>query len=110
MKTNWAALRESLLKRCSGYCEKCGRPLGDDWAAHHRKLKKHGGPDTLPNLVALHHNCHNLGTTSIHLNPKNSYDTGFLVKSWNDPNNTPITLHGNKTVLLTLDGRYEDMP
>jgi hypothetical protein len=53
---------------------------------HHRKLRKHGGPDTVENLIVVHAACHQ----AIHMNPTDSYDNGWLVPSWGDPANTPI--------------------
>jgi hypothetical protein len=99
--------REALLNRCKGYCEFCGGALPDSWAAHHRKLRSQGGKDDLDNVVALHHECHNLGTNSVHLNPKKSYENGFMVHSWETPENTPLHLAHEMWVLLTQQGEYK---
>lgn len=98
--------REALYKRCRGNCEKCGGGLPDNWAAHHRKLRKHGGPDSLDNVIALHHECHNLGTDSVHLNPKRSREMGWLVSAYADPTTAPMWLPFEGWVLLSTDGTY----
>jgi predicted HD phosphohydrolase len=48
--------------------------------AHHRKLRKQGGPDTDDNLLAVCNPCHD----HIHANPKESYMNGTLIPSWAD--------------------------
>ncbi|CAB4194609.1 HNHc domain containing protein [uncultured Caudovirales phage] len=102
--------REALFSRCKGMCEKCGGALPESWAAHHRKLRKHGGKDDINNVLALHHECHNLGTDSVHLNPKNSYANGWLVSAYADHATAPVKLAGNWWVILTEDGDYEGSP
>jgi len=99
--------RRTLYKRCKGMCEFCGGDLPESWAAHHRKLRSQGGKDTLDNIVALHHECHNLGTKSVHLNPKKSYENGFMVHSWETPHETPLNLIHRMWVTLTPEGEYE---
>jgi 5-methylcytosine-specific restriction endonuclease McrA len=99
-------LREAVFNR-DRYCVKCGRPLADPVAVHHRKLRKHGGPDALSNLVALCSPCHNIAPGSVHQNPADSYERGYLVKSWDDPSTAPLTLPNGRKVLLTDDGEYE---
>jgi hypothetical protein len=99
--------RKALYERCKGYCEKCGGALPEGWAAHHRKLRSQGGKDTLDNVVALHHECHNLGTKSVHLNPKQSYEDGFMVHSWDKPLETPVKIFSLGFVALTEKGEYE---
>jgi 5-methylcytosine-specific restriction endonuclease McrA len=101
--------RKALYERCKGYCEKCGGALPEGWAAHHRKLRSQGGKDTLDNVVALHHECHNLGTKSVHLNPKQSYEDGFMVKSWANPDEMPLNLALCRLVTLTKDGQYKEV-
>jgi hypothetical protein len=57
------------------------------WATneHHRKLRSQGGTDEGANLIP----CCGSGTTGchghIHANPAESYERGWLVKSWQDP-------------------------
>lgn len=78
-------LREQAFERSGGYCLWCGKPMSEyDFAIHHRKLRSRGGEDVLPNLVAVHHKCHNLGTNSIHLNPATATLRGFMVSAQDD--------------------------
>jgi hypothetical protein len=70
------------------------------WAAHHRKLRSHGRDDSLTNLVALHHMCHNLATDSVHLSPGPAYERGLMVRSWEDPAQVPLILRDGVAVLL----------
>jgi hypothetical protein len=68
----------------------CGRPATD---VHHRKVRGMGGtsdPEVsfgLANLVSLCRLCH----TECHANPRESYEQGWLVHSWDDPAEVPIT-------------------
>lgn len=98
--TNWAKIRDQLFERCSGYCEKCGQPLGQTWASHHRKLRSQGGKDELANLVALHHFCHNTGRNSVHMQPRASYANGLMVRSHDNPGIVPLRLLDGTMVLL----------
>lgn len=99
--------RKALYERCKGMCEFCGGVLPESWAAHHRKLRSQGGKDDIENVVALHHECHNLGTNSVHLNPQRSYADGFMVHSWADPKTTPLNLARHWWVILTPEGEYQ---
>lgn len=105
--TNWKALREKVLERCSGYCELCGNSLYEDFALHHRKLRSRGGKDSIENLIALHHECHNFGTHSVHLNIKKSTDSGHLVPRHAEPNEYPLTLPDGSIVTLNPNGSYD---
>lgn len=78
----------------------------ESWAIHHRKLRSRGGQDTYSNLVALHHECHNTGTDSVHLNPSASNRAGLMVATWQDSNEVPLILPSGAIVLLTDDGSY----
>jgi hypothetical protein len=102
-------LREALYVRSQGVCDVCGLPLPEDsWAAHHRKLRSQGGQDTLSNLLALHHACHNGNTNSVHLAGKISRTNGYLVSAYANPEETPVLLHGKKPTLLTDDGEMTE--
>jgi hypothetical protein len=103
---NGAGLREQVFERCKGYCEKCGKPLPYGWALHHRKLKSRGGEDTVQNFLALHHECHNTGTKSVHMNPSEAERNGWIVGSWQDPLECPVTLPDGSSVRLTAEGTY----
>jgi hypothetical protein len=113
--TNWAPIREALYERAGGRCEISGRPLGDSWAAHHRRKRGSGGtrkPDvhTLPNLLALCHEAHNLGRPSAHLDPAWAAERGFMIPEWEVPRLTPVKILCRKWVLLTSAGGYLDIP
>ena len=99
-------LREIVYSRCGGYCEKCGGGLPEGWALHHRKLRSRGGKDTPDNCVALHHNCHNLASYSVHNNPAEAERTGFMVSAWQDSFECPLTLPDGNSVILTPEGTY----
>ena len=103
---NWKHLRELVLARCQGYCEFCGLVLTDNFALHHRKFKSRGGKDEVNNLIALHHECHNLGTSSVHMNIKKATETGHIVSRHAEPNNIPLHLPNGSTVTLTDEGEY----
>lgn len=96
-------LREQVFAR-DEYCQKCGKTLCEPVAVHHRKLRKHGGEDTLSNLIALCGTCHNIAPQSVHQNPRDSYENGWLVPSWADPREWPMTLPNGTRVLLDDDG------
>lgn len=56
---------------------------------HHRKLKGMGGSQKLDypaNLISLCRTCHSW----IHAHPSESYKLGYLVHSWDDPEDIPI--------------------
>jgi hypothetical protein len=95
---------EIVQQRAGDYCEACGKPAQESMALHHRKLKSRGGKDSPANLMRVHHKCHNLGTDSIHLNPAWAEDKGFMVPSWHEPEEWPITLPDGNFALLLDDG------
>lgn len=112
------ALRAAAYKRSRGRCEITGLilPGGPDgeWALHHRRLKGMGGtnlPDThtLPNLMALRHEAHNLGRPSAHLDVTWARDRGYLVRRGANPLLAPLLLHGRVWVTLGPDGEYLDI-
>ena len=98
-------LRGAVFSR-DRHCVKCGKPLHEPVAVHHRKLRKHGGQDDITNLIALCSPCHNIAPGSVHQNPRISYENGWLVHSWGDPADTPVTLANGSRVLLTTEGTY----
>ena len=107
-------LREAVFER-DEMCMKCGLTLREPVAVHHRKLRKHGGKDALSNLIALCSTCHNIAPDSVHQNPEMSYRYGWLVPSWADPCEWPLTMPNGSHVLLTdegdrrvLDGREDN--
>ena len=94
-----------VLERAGYYCEACGQN-GDNFALHHRKLKSQGGKDEPCNLIAVHHQCHNLGTHSIHLSPAKAIAKGQIVPSWAEPEETALHLPDGSKVLLDNEGSY----
>ena len=105
-KLDLQVVRALVWSRSRGYCEKCGGQLPDSWALHHRKLRSRGGKDEIQNFLALHHECHNLGTDSVHLNPEKATEMGYMVPSWEDPSACPVTLPDGSIVTLTAEGSY----
>lgn len=103
------AIVDLVIQRAGGYCEKCGRPASESMALHHRKLKSRGGKDAVSNLMYVHHECHNLGTESIHLRPAFAADKGWMVASWDEPENTPMHLPDGRLVILQNDGKITDL-
>jgi len=93
-----------VQERAGSYCEACGGAAEESMALHHRKLKSRGGKDTAANLINVHHKCHNLGTKSIHLNPEWAESKGFMVPSWKNPEEWPISLPSGGFALLLDDG------
>lgn len=100
------AIREAVFSRDT-HCVKCGKFLHDGVAVHHRKLRKHGGTNDITNLIALCSSCHNIAPDSVHQNPRISYEQGWLVPSWANPAEWPVTLANGSRVLLTSDGKYQ---
>lgn len=105
--TDWKYLRDLVITRCQGYCEFCGKVLTDNFALHHRQFKSRGGKDVLCNLIALHHECHNLATLSVHMNIKSATKTGHVVSRHADPIDVPLHLPNGSIVKLTDTGTYE---
>jgi len=69
-------------------------------------LKSRGGKDLVENLLALHHECHNLGTDSVHLNVTLSELRGLIVPGHADPETYPLVLFNESVVTLNPEGQY----
>lgn len=91
-------------ERAGDYCEVCGHPALPSMALHHRKLRSRGGKDTPSNIIRIHHGCHNLRSDSIHHNPENASQKGWMVGSWQEPSQVPFTCPDGSIVLLLDDG------
>ncbi len=107
----WAVLRQAVLGRAGGLCERCGtdlRPL-PWWECHHRKLKSQGGGDWIDNLLALCPDCHNGRPTSAHRSVTEARHNGWIVPSWADHETVPVLLHDGRRVLLDRRGGYVDV-
>ena len=74
-------VRLVVTKRANGICERCLQPK--PLYLHHRKQRSLGGLHTPANLVAVCARCHD------HIHDYDSdalmYDTGWLLRSWQDP-------------------------
>ena len=100
---------ELVRERSKGYCEVCGGVARENMALHHRKLRSRGGQDTVSNLIYVHHDCHNLGTHSIHLNPEWAENNGYMVPSWKEPHEYPMLTPEGIYVLLLNDGSIKKL-
>jgi len=99
-----AETRALVLARAQGRCEACGRPLTDAGVhVHHRKKRSQGGGHDLPNLVALHPDCHVIAPESVHQRSAWAYEVGLMVRRGEDPAAVPLLLHGRREVLLAVD-------
>lgn len=89
------------MQRAGHQCEVMADPLcttrAEEW--HHRKLRSQGGEHTVENGLGICPACHRM----IHLNPGQSYQRGWLVKSTHDPADVPVTRRG-LVVLLDKQG------
>lgn len=110
------SFKDSVRKRASNRCEKCGvlpkrNPCsGKRGSVHHRRPRRIGGPDTLSNCVLLCLECH----YGIHADEITAALEGWIV--WGDPEVTPVRLPlptlGEVTLtwaLLVPDGTFEHL-
>ena len=69
-----------MLSTRHGACEAQieGICVGQAVHLHHRKMRSQGGPDGWPNTMPVCLYCHGY----IQLNPKWSYEHGFLIRSY----------------------------
>ena len=98
---------KAVEERAGHYCETCGLPATESMALHHRKLKSRGGKDSVANLIRVHHECHNLGSMSIHAQPTMSTNNGWMVSSWRDPEDVPLLLPDGSWALFKNDGTVQ---
>jgi 5-methylcytosine-specific restriction endonuclease McrA len=108
-RPDWGSLTEALWARSDGLCESCGLPLPaheSNWHRHHRQRREFGD-DTLPNLVALHPECHVLTPWSVHQRPDWAKERGLIVPSWARPESASLELPDGRLVMLTKSGRYQ---
>lgn len=90
-------MREAVLRRSRGRCERCGK-RSERLDPHHRKQRSVGGDNRLSNVVAVCRLCHD----RIHF--RNNQDDGWLLASWQVPDRIPITMYDG-AYLLHDDGR-----
>lgn len=86
---SWEKARKAALERDDGICRRCGDYATD---VHHRVLRGMGGTKNkniavgMANLISLCRSCH----SHVHLNVAESYESGFIVHSWGDPETVSI--------------------
>jgi hypothetical protein len=101
------ATTDLVDERESYRCARCGSPI-QGGSRHHRKLRRFGD-HTAANLILL---CGS-GTTGchgwVHSHVANSYETGYLVHSWDDPTEVPILLWDGTAVTHDIDGARHDL-
>lgn len=79
-----ASVRRQIRDRSGGLCElQCGRTATE---VHHRKLRSQGGRHELSNLLHLCSKDHR----EAHDNPELAYALGWLVHSWERPEDVPV--------------------
>lgn len=84
------ASRAEVAARSGGRCEarvvtSCRGDGSDAHHMHHRLLRRHGDHRPI-NLLHVCHACH----TAIHADPDWAYDHGYLVRSWQRPDDIEI--------------------
>lgn len=95
-------LRALVRTRAGNACECCAENLRGPWECHHRKLRSRGGQDSAANLLALCGHCHR----RIHGHPSWAEDNGFMVRSYEDPKDVPVSIRCETARYLTVDGLY----
>lgn len=86
---NWLTARKAALERDRYQCRRCRRPASD---VHHRTPRGMGGTKSdavnfgLANLASLCRSCHD----HVHAHPAESYDEGWLVHHWDNPELIPL--------------------
>ena len=109
------ATRELVKGRDSHSCVRCGRTVtGQPYSVHHRKRRSQGGRNDPENLILL---C-GTGTLGchgwVHRNIVEAQASGWLVKGAEDPARVSVMVFSEygsgASVLLTPDGRYDEIP
>lgn len=75
--------RPVVEARSGGVCERCGQRRATH--KHHRKLRRFGDHKAA-NIVDLCTECH----VEVHARPADSYASGFMVRSTNNPRIVPV--------------------
>lgn len=95
--------RRIVRDRANGLCERCGSELlRQDHTHHHRVLRRHGGHDSVENLLYLCIPCHRW----IHRNERFALSRGWVVvpgAQWI----SPVWVRDEFWAILTADGTYE---
>ncbi len=95
-----AQARRLVAERSGGICEICSAARATDW--HHRKNRSQGGGWHAANGLHLCRPCHRTVTDT----QEDFYELGWLVKSWQDSLNTPVSLAAHGFVLLDDEGSW----
>lgn len=94
-------VRVAVWQRAGGRCDRCGIGVTfDSMEAHHRVLRKQGGPDTVENLLSLCLGCHNPG---VHLHRRVAEEQGHIVRSHRDPAIVPVLRYTGRWYLPAGD-------
>lgn len=101
-------VRITVRRRAKGKCERCGERLihrngKNQQSMHHRHMRRDNGRDLVENMIHLCNLCHR----HIHDNERWAVGFGWIVDGL--PEVRPFLLHGQRWVLLTADGKYEDI-
>lgn len=98
--------RRVVLARDDHHCVRCGGEASD---VHHRKVKGMGGTGDedlkygFENLISLCRACH----FYVHSQVADSYKTGFLVHSWDDPESIGVITKSWDVITFRSDGSFE---
>lgn len=89
------AVCDTVDQRDNYQCVICGKSLYTTYGSrHHRRMRSHSNKKHVHDVANLILVCGS-GTTGchgrIHANPAQSYANGWLVHSWQNPEETPIT-------------------
>lgn len=88
-----------LAKQRDPFCVRCGRVASH---THHRMMRSQAPKNAvhrIENVIRLCHECHGW----VHAHPAESYERGWLVRSWSTPLEEPVTYPGGG--LFFLSGR-----
>lgn len=102
-------IRATVRRRAAGHCEICnelfmGYPNQlTSQSMHHRLPRRNGGVDSIPNLILVCIKCHRI----IHNDEDFAARSGFIV--YDEPELTPVLIHGISWSALNLDGSYESL-
>lgn len=98
MKNEEKEARKLVSDRSGGICEICSANRATDW--HHRKNRSQGGKWRASNGLDLCRPCHRMVTAT----EANFYVLGWLVKSWQDEAEVPVSTAAFGPVLLDDEG------
>jgi 5-methylcytosine-specific restriction protein A len=106
---------DAVYERAAHSCEVCGTGLGPvrgvDHHLHHRRPRAAGGSrredtNTPANLLLLCPGCH----ADIESRRADALNHGYLISQVCDPASSPVLIHGERWLYLTVSGRYASYP